>query len=273
MSPLLVDNKKQGIKGERYKIPVPCSRCPECVKSKINSWAFRINKEMEISSSPLFITLTYNQKSVPRTKSGLKTLSKRDIQLFMKRLRKSYAKQSDKKLRYYIVGEYGSRTYRPHYHAILFNLDNVALVEQAWQNGFVKNYPVLDGGIRYVLKYMSKPRQKRKDDRILEFSLMSKGLGSNYLTNNIINYHLGDIKNCFITLKGGIRMQMPKYYKEKIYDECYRQAVTEYLKERAEHIENQKVKKYKRRHPEKIKLRNLELSKYSQKFDKRIEVL
>ena len=47
------------------------------------------------------------------------SLRKRDFQLFMKRLRKKY---SDDRIRFYACGEYGSETFRPHYHAILFGL-------------------------------------------------------------------------------------------------------------------------------------------------------
>lgn len=273
MGPLILKNRMVGNGGNLFTTPVPCGRCPECVKSRQNSWLFRIQKEMEISSSPLFITLTYDENTVPVTKTGRKTLNKRDIQLFMKRLRFNYGKVNKKRIRYYIVGEYGSRTNRPHYHAIMFNMDDPNLVVEAWQNGFVKVCPVLNGGIAYVLKYMFKPRLRSNDDRCKEFSLMSKGLGSNYLTTNMYNYHLADIANCYITLAGGIKMQMPKYYKEKIYDESYRSAVTNYLQKRAEEAENNKVLKYKRRHGEKLKMRNLEISKLNQKFDRRNEVL
>lgn len=54
-------------------------------------------------------------------------LSKRDIQLFLKRLRKNiYYEFRERKpevaqgsVRYFIIGEYGPTTYRPHYHGII----------------------------------------------------------------------------------------------------------------------------------------------------------
>lgn len=42
--------------------------------------------------------------------------SKRDIQLFLKRLRKNLSKYTDEKIRYYAVSEYGPKTFRAHYH-------------------------------------------------------------------------------------------------------------------------------------------------------------
>ncbi|AXB22553.1 replication initiation protein [Lynx canadensis associated microvirus CLP 9413] len=58
------------------------------------------------------------------------TLAKRDFQLFMKRLRKAFP---DQKIRYFAAGEYGSETFRPHYHAILFGLklDDLQLYKQS----------------------------------------------------------------------------------------------------------------------------------------------
>lgn len=46
--------------------------------------------------------------------------SKRDMQLFMKRLRKVLKRYTDEKVRYYIVAEYGPKTFRAHYHLLLF---------------------------------------------------------------------------------------------------------------------------------------------------------
>lgn len=43
-------------------------------------------------------------------------LSKSDLQKFLKRLRKAYGK----KVRYFACGEYGPKTFRPHYHLLFF---------------------------------------------------------------------------------------------------------------------------------------------------------
>ena len=59
-----------------------------------------------------FITLTYNDQYLPANNS----LVPRDLQLFFKRLRKVL----DCKIRYLACGEYGEKTERPHYHAIIF---------------------------------------------------------------------------------------------------------------------------------------------------------
>lgn len=47
-------------------------------------------------------------------------LCKRDVQLFMKRLRKHLSKYTDEKIRYYLVGEYGPEHFRPHFHLLIW---------------------------------------------------------------------------------------------------------------------------------------------------------
>jgi len=62
-----------------------------------------------------FITLTYDNIHLPPKSE----VNLRHFQLFMKRLRKKYKH----KIRFFHVGEYGSKNQRPHYHAILFGHD------------------------------------------------------------------------------------------------------------------------------------------------------
>lgn len=44
----------------------------------------------------------------------------RDLQLFLKRLRKYISKKYNEKVRYYAIGEYGTQSLRPHWHILLF---------------------------------------------------------------------------------------------------------------------------------------------------------
>ena len=44
----------------------------------------------------------------------------RDIQLFLKRLRKHINKYYGEKIRFYVIGEYGTKSLRPHWHCLLF---------------------------------------------------------------------------------------------------------------------------------------------------------
>jgi len=219
-------------------IPVPCSKCPPCKKRRTSGWSFRLMQEEKRSQTALFITLTYNTEHVPITDKGFMNLDKTDIQKFMKRLRKL----SKNKLKYYVCGEYGSKNFRPHYHMILFNA-NKEMVEKAWS---LNNKPlgtiyigvVSEASVGYTLKYMTKKGKiplHKNDDRLKEFSLMSKRLGDNYLSHNMIKWHKQDLeKRMFCNLKDGKKIAMPRYYKDKIYTEFDKFKISFYVKKLAE---------------------------------------
>lgn len=199
-------------------IPVPCGRCPSCLQRRASSWAFRIAMEAVISDSASFITLTYDNDHVPITDRKFMNLSKRDVQLFIKRLRFLHPK-GHKRIRYYCAAEYGSSTHRPHYHLIMFDVD-VELLEAAWQLGQVHVGNVEHASISYTVKYISKGRTvpaHKNDDRQPEFSLMSKKMGLKYLTPEMVDYHHQDLTRNYITLEGGIKIAMPRYYRDRIF--------------------------------------------------------
>lgn len=58
-----------------------------------------------------FVTLTYDDENCPTS------LNYADFQKFMKRLRKKFPGS-----RFFMCGEYGETTFRPHYHACLFGV-------------------------------------------------------------------------------------------------------------------------------------------------------
>ena len=70
--------------------------------------------EASLHDYNLFITLTYNDKNLPKDRS----LNLSHFQSFIKRLRTKFGNG----IRFYHCGEYGPKTLRPHYHAIIFNL-------------------------------------------------------------------------------------------------------------------------------------------------------
>ena len=223
-------------------IPVPCSKCPPCKKRRTSGWSFRLVKEGERSHSALFVTLTYNTEVVPITQNGFMNLDKADVQKFMKRLRKL----SNAKIKYYVCGEYGTKRMRPHYHLIIFNADKEK-VEQAWTLdrrplGQIYIGDVNEASIGYTLKYMTKKGKipmHQNDDRQKEFSLMSKGIGTNYLTDNMIKWHKSNIEErMYCNIKGNKKIAMPRYYKDKIYSEFDKIRISNHIKELAEIEQN-----------------------------------
>lgn len=180
---------------------VPCGHCEQCKTQKVNDWSFRLLEEAKETYRQggfiLFDTLTYDDKHVPTVGKVLFQLgefsldvtekitdmlcnSKRDVQLFVKRLRAAYGGP----FRYYLVSEYGNDdrfTHRPHYHALFFFPSPTITPEQAsklirssWQNGrtdgiedkgqkyffakrcFTSFTPYIQNIILYITKYMHK---------------------------------------------------------------------------------------------------------------------
>lgn len=207
------------IPGRFESVPVPCGRCPYCLKRKVASWAFRLRKQDEISGASFFVTLTYSDP--PMSSKGYMTLNKVCTQLFFKRLRKNTPRT---KWKYYLVGEYGTQNWRPHYHIILFadthySKDQLLVqLYKAWDKGLIDVGTVTGASVAYTLKYVQKPTRvpvHKNDDRLPEFSLMSKGLGSHFLTDNIKDYYERNLETNYL-IQDGFKIAMPRYYRERI---------------------------------------------------------
>lgn len=266
--PIFIDNPEWLLYEERgicppvgcnRKISVPCGYCEACVYNNAQEWRVRLEEELSSSSSAYFITLTYSNDALPigvctnsfGDKYYAPQVSKRDVQLFIKRLR--FALEDKFKcqgLRYYIVSEYGPRTLRPHYHGILFNVPqfnpnsdkNLAKitkqVEESWSNGFVKVDRVVPERIGYVTKYLS-CISNLPDGFVRPFRLMSRrpGIGSSYMDRTSrIDWHRENL-NCYVP-NGQYRRRMPRFYKDKIFDDAMKFDIKEIAKDYA------KEKKY-----------------------------
>lgn len=205
--------------------PVPCGKCSDCRGRSISAWSFRLMQQEKISNNAEFITLTYDTSFVPISEKGFMSLQKRDLQLFFKRLRKA---NGDIKIKYFAVGEYGGKSFRPHYHLILFNT-NRETIQTSWGLGQVHYGTVTGASVGYTLKYMSKKKRipvHKNDDRIPEFRLMSKGLGANYLSQSMVHWHKSDLENrMYCNLKDGKKISMPRYYKERLYTDSEKEKI------------------------------------------------
>lgn len=112
------------VKGnEVFPYPVPCGTCFNCRIRKSAEWADRMTMEICTSSYPCwFVTLTYDDKYVPWNDDGTSlTLSREDADRFIKNYQ-MYCYRHGLTPRHFLSGEYGSKTFRPHYHCILFDL-------------------------------------------------------------------------------------------------------------------------------------------------------
>lgn len=211
-------------------INVPCGKCAACLSRKRSDWSFRLHHEVKCSSSCYFITLTYDDLHVPleTCKDNLvhPVVKKSDVQLFLKRLRKSI---EPFKIRYFLVSEYGPKSLRPHYHMLLFNFPLELkhkfseYVYNAWSLGFIRFDPVTPARIHYVtsycLDYALLPSYLPKN-----FMLCSRrpGLGSAYLYNDkLVNYHHDNLDGFGYLSTGGkvVKSKLPRYLSDRLFSD------------------------------------------------------
>lgn len=157
---------------------LPCAKCIGCKLEYARQWAIRGVHESSLHEFNSFITLTYDDEHLPKDCS----VSKRDFQLFMKKLRKKFSSgvsipNSDNffvqnKIRFIGCGEYGDHNDRPHYHLILFGVhfpdrkrfskrgDHTLYVSDTltslWGKGHASIGDVSYDSIGYVARYVTK---------------------------------------------------------------------------------------------------------------------
>lgn len=200
-------------------VPIPCGKCVGCRLERSKAWAdrmlleFATEREDIPAKTALFITLTYDQEHVPIITGTdglpLRTLRPDDAQLFIKRIRYYYQTKFGRRLRFYLAGEYGSQTWRPHMHLVLFgarmedfpdaylyshdsqldtDLYESPILDEIWSFGAVRFSPASYATFAYVGRYVLK-KQFGSDGgamvyrgRVPPFSRMSNrpGLGSDF---------------------------------------------------------------------------------------------
>ena len=161
-----------------------CGQCLPCRITRRSEWTTKLMLEWQTFREGCFITLTYNNEHLPKNKSLVKT----DAQKFIKRFRKYYQdKYGETKIRYGMVGEYGDRYERPHYHALLFNVDILhaeETISRAWKKGIYQVDKLNKNRIKYTVGYTIKKMTHKEafKDKEPEFFIMSKNPGLGWYT-------------------------------------------------------------------------------------------
>lgn len=157
----------------------PCGGCLPCRINRRRVWAHRILLESFKHGDSCFVTLTYREEDVPPV------LVKKHYQDWLKRLRRFLAPS---KIRFFLAGEYGELTGRPHFHAALFGLDAYTaggddgrggVLQQTWPYGFTFAGQLTWESAQYIAGYLTK--KVVSDERsVKEFSRMSlrPGIGA-----------------------------------------------------------------------------------------------
>lgn len=219
-------------------IEIPCGQCLGCRLDHAAEWANRCMVEAEQYDSNYFITLTYDDDHLHHQAYGDENgeavlnsvLWKKDLQDFWKRLRKATGQM----IRYYACGEYGDTTFRPHYHAIVFNLQlddlerfggspamptfTSKFLSKIWKHGHVLVANVCYETCAYVARYVVKKSTGKLADfydyynLTPEFVVMSRkpGIARNFYDKSLFE----DDFITFATKRKGIKFKPPRYYKK-----------------------------------------------------------
>lgn len=191
--------------------------------------------EASLYADNAFLTLTYGDDPV--------TLVPLHHRQFMDALRK---RLRPLRVRFYMVGEYGDKHQRPHFHYALFGYPSCRraglhrrdraryhccppcdVLADVWGKGFIYNKPLELASARYICKYVIKGMTRGDDPRLgnraPEFSRMSlkPGIGHGVLEKiaaTITRYNLltreGDVP---VTLAhGGREMPLGRYLRKKL---------------------------------------------------------
>lgn len=205
-------------------LKIPCGQCIGCRLERSRQWAIRCVHEASLWPHNCFVTLTYNNDNLPA--GG--TLVKRDVQLFLKRLRKHFGGQ---KIRFYMCGEYGDQLQRPHYHLILFNLNFVdkklykvnhgyplytsETLSRLWPFGYHTIGDVTFETCAYTARYILKKvngdmASEHYHGRLAEYTCMSRKPG---IAHDWYETWKDDVyPHDYVIIRGGIKCRPPRYY-------------------------------------------------------------
>ena len=232
---------------------VPCGKCIGCRLGYSREWADRCMLEAKNYEYNQFITLTYDPEhinlviGVDRETGEITdvgTLVPEDLTKFIKDLRRYYQYHyQHQNIRFYACGEYGSNTYRPHYHIIAFNLpvedreylfSNVNrdriytsdIISKIWGKGIVTVGDVTWNSCAYVARYVMKkvkgPEAEeyyQKIGVVPEFVRMSRkpGIARDYYEENKNKIYESD--EIVLTNKKGLaKVVKPSKYFDRLYD-------------------------------------------------------
>lgn len=219
---------------------VRCGGCLSCRVDKRRRWGDRIKIEAKAYAQSSFVTLTYDDTHLPEGGS----LSLEDHRYFMMRFRSRIAPE---KVRFFVAGEYGGLTWRPHLHYALFGYEPCRngrtrndqesccgpcdALRAAWGKGFVDNI-ALTGAEAYLSGYtvkgMTRPDHVELGGRRPEFARMSlkPGIGAAFvpricegIEEHQLQYSMQDVPAFLLEGKRGL--VLGPYLRRKLRQEFF----------------------------------------------------
>lgn len=169
--PIRIKNLKPSFTNPEPYLDVPCGKCSVCEYNRKQDWILRCIHESRNNHFTFFVTLTYNDDNLPLCpECGKPYICKYDSMDFVNSCKKFFS-FFGLTFRYFLVGEYGETSGRPHFHLLAFlNEDGVSDIsktsfdekffvksfETIWKYGFVYCGGASDGAAAYCAKYCLK---------------------------------------------------------------------------------------------------------------------
>lgn len=232
--PKLIKNKKylpnkknnwNPPKCEDYRVlyvTAACGKCLECRKQKQREWLVRMSEELRHYPNAYFMTLTFSEEKLEKYKKlcnseDPNTIATKAIHLMLERCRRKL-KHS---VKHWFITELGHNgTERMHLHGLVWGIGMDKLVEEKWQNGIVYTGTfVNEKTINYITKYITKTDECHKE--FIGQILCSPGIGRGYTQRADANKHVYKKGETIETyrLKNGAKINLPTYYKNKLFTE------------------------------------------------------
>lgn len=159
----------------------PCGQCQNCRINKRRDWQSRLLLEAATHDHGIFVTLTYGEFLAPSV------LQKSHLKEFIGRVREDIPS-----VRFYGVGEYGTKLGRAHYHVHLFSPVPIMdyQLHKYWPYGRIHVGDTEPASLDYVLGYLLKSSKVARwpvEKQFPEFRYYSQGLGKHALPHLLID--------------------------------------------------------------------------------------
>ncbi|QCQ85044.1 replication initiator protein [Blackfly microvirus SF02] len=224
---------------------LPCGQCHGCRLERSRQAAVRCLHEAQMHRANSFITLTYSDEFLPgHAPHDFRypgDLDYRDFQAFAHRLRKKVGS-----FRHYTCGEYGERSWRPHFHACIFGIGfadreywrksdsgfpvyRSKLLESTWGLGLCELGDVSFESAAYVARYcMKKVTGVNADSHYAKLSpvtgeifqltpefvhmSLKPGIGATWFDK-----YQGDVLHRDAVVVDGVETRIPRYYDKRFF--------------------------------------------------------
>lgn len=246
-----INKKNKGIvpiprdKRLRY-IKTACGWCKECRAKIARDWLIRLTEEIKTNKNAKFVSLSLSVESIIELEKDMYATEYRGISEYkgetdvnllasfaIRRWTERYRKKHKKAPRHFLITELGHKnSERIHLHGLIWAKEED--IKNSWKYGNVDIGEWVDGRtINYITKYITKIDEVHEGYKQAIFT--SKGMGKEYIEKNRTWHKFnGKETRTKYKLKDGREIELPRYYKEKLWNEDEREIL--YLKTLDENI-------------------------------------